>query len=69
VEKHSFNGSGIYFFSIGFITHSLSLSQNCDSSSENTIYKYQARTLNYSRLVNFSDYKGKSVLFVNVATY
>uniref|UniRef100_A0A3B5AUC0 Uncharacterized protein n=1 Tax=Stegastes partitus TaxID=144197 RepID=A0A3B5AUC0_9TELE len=30
---------------------------------------YQARTLNGSCTVNLSDYRGKSVLFVNVATY
>uniref|UniRef100_A0A3Q3S4W9 Glutathione peroxidase n=1 Tax=Mastacembelus armatus TaxID=205130 RepID=A0A3Q3S4W9_9TELE len=34
-----------------------------------TIYKYQAKTLNGSHTVNFNDYAGKSVLFINVATY
>uniref|UniRef100_A0A3P8T0X2 Glutathione peroxidase 3 n=1 Tax=Amphiprion percula TaxID=161767 RepID=A0A3P8T0X2_AMPPE len=43
--------------------------QRCDSSSNGTLYKYQARTLNGSRTVNLSDYRGKSVLIVNVATY
>uniref|UniRef100_A0AAQ6IT80 glutathione peroxidase n=1 Tax=Anabas testudineus TaxID=64144 RepID=A0AAQ6IT80_ANATE len=43
-------------------------SQRCDSSVDGTIYKYHARTLNGSSTVNFSDYTGKSVLFVNVAT-
>uniref|UniRef100_A0A672GGY1 Glutathione peroxidase n=1 Tax=Salarias fasciatus TaxID=181472 RepID=A0A672GGY1_SALFA len=43
--------------------------RQCDSSTDGTIYKYKARTLNGSRTVNFSDYAGKSVLFVNVATY
>uniref|UniRef100_A0A669DQF9 Uncharacterized protein n=1 Tax=Oreochromis niloticus TaxID=8128 RepID=A0A669DQF9_ORENI len=36
---------------------------------EGTIYKYRAKTLNGSQTVNFSDYAGKAVLFVNVATY
>uniref|UniRef100_A0A3B3U083 Glutathione peroxidase 3 n=1 Tax=Poecilia latipinna TaxID=48699 RepID=A0A3B3U083_9TELE len=43
--------------------------QRCDSSTAGTIYQYNARTLNGSRIVNFSDFAGKSVLFVNVATY
>ncbi|KAA8589110.1 hypothetical protein FQN60_010455 [Etheostoma spectabile] len=42
--------------------------QRCEYTHD-TIYKYQAKTLNQSRTVNFSDYKGKSVLFINVATY
>uniref|UniRef100_A0A8D0CRY9 Uncharacterized protein n=1 Tax=Sander lucioperca TaxID=283035 RepID=A0A8D0CRY9_SANLU len=42
--------------------------QRCEST-HGTIYKYQAKTLNQSRTVNFSDYTGKSVLFINVATY
>ncbi|KAI3351250.1 hypothetical protein L3Q82_005799 [Scortum barcoo] len=41
----------------------------CESPTDGTIYKYQAKTLNGSHTVNFSDYKGKSVLFVNVATH
>uniref|UniRef100_A0A3Q4HJ63 Glutathione peroxidase n=1 Tax=Neolamprologus brichardi TaxID=32507 RepID=A0A3Q4HJ63_NEOBR len=41
----------------------------CNSSVEGTIYKYRAKTLNGSQTVNFSDYAGKAVLFVNVATY
>uniref|UniRef100_A0A3P9NHR6 Uncharacterized protein n=1 Tax=Poecilia reticulata TaxID=8081 RepID=A0A3P9NHR6_POERE len=41
----------------------------CDSSTAGTIYQYNARTLNGSRTVNFGDFAGKSVLFVNVATY
>ncbi|CAN9514822.1 unnamed protein product [Ophioblennius macclurei] len=45
------------------------LSQQCDSSTDGTIYNYKAKTLNGSHTVNFSDYTGKSVLFVNVATY
>uniref|UniRef100_A0A8C4HR70 Glutathione peroxidase n=1 Tax=Dicentrarchus labrax TaxID=13489 RepID=A0A8C4HR70_DICLA len=40
-----------------------------DNKSYGTIYKYHAKTLNGSHTVNFSDYAGKSVLFVNVATY
>uniref|UniRef100_A0A3B4U3V4 Glutathione peroxidase n=1 Tax=Seriola dumerili TaxID=41447 RepID=A0A3B4U3V4_SERDU len=43
--------------------------QRCDSSTDGNIYKYQAKTLNGSRTVNFSEYAGKSVLIVNVATY
>uniref|UniRef100_A0A3Q1FDQ4 Uncharacterized protein n=1 Tax=Acanthochromis polyacanthus TaxID=80966 RepID=A0A3Q1FDQ4_9TELE len=43
--------------------------QRCDSSTNGTLYKYQARTLNGSCTVNLSDYQGKSVLIVNVATY
>lgn len=43
--------------------------QQCESATDKTIYQYSARTLNGSRTVNFSDYMGKSVLFVNVATY
>lgn len=43
--------------------------QQCNSSVEGTIYKYRAKTLNGSQTVNFSDYAGKAVLFVNVATY
>uniref|UniRef100_A0A3B5QBM9 Uncharacterized protein n=1 Tax=Xiphophorus maculatus TaxID=8083 RepID=A0A3B5QBM9_XIPMA len=41
----------------------------CDSSTAGTIYQYNARTLNGSRVVNFGDFAGKTVLFVNVATY
>lgn len=46
-----------------------SLRQQCDSSTDDTIYKYKAKTLNGSCTVNFSGYTGKTVLFVNVATY
>lgn len=42
--------------------------QRCEST-DGTIYKYKAKTLNGSHSVNFSDYTGKSVLFINVATY
>uniref|UniRef100_A0A3Q2P4G1 Uncharacterized protein n=1 Tax=Fundulus heteroclitus TaxID=8078 RepID=A0A3Q2P4G1_FUNHE len=41
----------------------------CNSSTEDTIYRYQARTLNGSKPVSFADFAGTSVLFVNVATY
>lgn len=44
-------------------------SQLCDTSTDGTIYKYYAKSLNSSRSVNFTDYAGKTVLFVNVATY
>uniref|UniRef100_A0A3Q3GRT3 Glutathione peroxidase n=1 Tax=Labrus bergylta TaxID=56723 RepID=A0A3Q3GRT3_9LABR len=43
--------------------------QQCDSSTDGTIYKHQAKTLNGSHTVNFSDYAGRVVLFINVATY
>lgn len=43
--------------------------QSCDASIDGTIYNYKARTLNGNHTINFSDYAGKSVLFVNVATY
>uniref|UniRef100_A0A3Q3Q7F6 Glutathione peroxidase n=1 Tax=Monopterus albus TaxID=43700 RepID=A0A3Q3Q7F6_MONAL len=45
------------------------LYQRCDFSTDGTIYKYQAKTLNGNHTVNFSNYRGKIVLFVNVATY
>uniref|UniRef100_A0A3P9IYI1 Glutathione peroxidase n=1 Tax=Oryzias latipes TaxID=8090 RepID=A0A3P9IYI1_ORYLA len=45
------------------------VSLKCDSFTDGSIYKYHAKTLNGSQTVNFSDYIGKSVLFVNVATY
>lgn len=43
--------------------------QQCESPTDGTIYKYQAKTLNGSHTVNFSDFAGQSVLFINVATY
>ena len=43
--------------------------QLCDSSTDGTIYSYRATTLNGSRTVSFSEYAGKTVLFVNVASY
>lgn len=45
------------------------LTQQCDSSIDGTIYDYKAKTLNGSRTVSLSEYKGKIVLIVNVATY
>uniref|UniRef100_A0A8C2X6B6 Glutathione peroxidase n=1 Tax=Cyclopterus lumpus TaxID=8103 RepID=A0A8C2X6B6_CYCLU len=36
---------------------------------EKQISPYSAKTLNGSHTVNLSDFKGKSVLFINVATY
>uniref|UniRef100_A0A673BKL8 Glutathione peroxidase n=1 Tax=Sphaeramia orbicularis TaxID=375764 RepID=A0A673BKL8_9TELE len=41
----------------------------CDSSTDDTIYNYHAKTLNGSHTVNFSEFRGKAVLFINVATY
>uniref|UniRef100_A0A3B4A562 Glutathione peroxidase 3 n=1 Tax=Periophthalmus magnuspinnatus TaxID=409849 RepID=A0A3B4A562_9GOBI len=41
----------------------------CDSSGDGTIYRYQAKTLNGSQTVRLDSLRGRSVLFVNVATY
>lgn len=41
----------------------------CHESVDGTIYDFRAQILNSSRYVNFSDLKGMSILFVNVATY
>uniref|UniRef100_A0A8D3A7J5 Glutathione peroxidase n=1 Tax=Scophthalmus maximus TaxID=52904 RepID=A0A8D3A7J5_SCOMX len=54
----------LLFFFLLFLKRS-----RCDSSTDGNIYRYQAKTLNGSRTVNLSEYRGKSVLFVNVATY
>lgn len=45
------------------------LTQQCESSRDGTIYDYQAKTLNGSRPVSLSEYRGKTVLIVNVATF
>uniref|UniRef100_A0A3B5LRV8 Uncharacterized protein n=1 Tax=Xiphophorus couchianus TaxID=32473 RepID=A0A3B5LRV8_9TELE len=52
-----------------FVQVSIDMKCRCDSSTAGTIYQYNARTLNGSRAVNFGDFAGKTVLFVNVATY
>uniref|UniRef100_A0A3P8WKR6 Uncharacterized protein n=1 Tax=Cynoglossus semilaevis TaxID=244447 RepID=A0A3P8WKR6_CYNSE len=41
----------------------------CNTTTNDRIYNYNATILEGSRTVTFSDYRGKSVLFVNVATY
>uniref|UniRef100_A0A3Q2XJQ7 Uncharacterized protein n=1 Tax=Hippocampus comes TaxID=109280 RepID=A0A3Q2XJQ7_HIPCM len=41
----------------------------CNPPANGTIYQYQAKPLNGSRSINFSHFAGKTVLFVNVATY
>lgn len=43
--------------------------QRCDSATDGTIYDYEARTLNGSHTVSLQSYRGRAVLFVNVATY
>lgn len=43
--------------------------QLCDSKTPGTIYNYRAQVLNEALNVDFSDFRGKLVLFVNVATY
>lgn len=43
--------------------------QFCDSTTNGTIYDYSAQVLNGPLKVDFSDFRGKLVLFVNVATY
>uniref|UniRef100_A0A665W6U2 Uncharacterized protein n=1 Tax=Echeneis naucrates TaxID=173247 RepID=A0A665W6U2_ECHNA len=48
---------------------SLVMEGRCDPSAYGNIYKYQANTLNGSHTVNFREYIGRSILFVNVATY
>lgn len=43
--------------------------QLCDSTTNGTIYDYSAQVLNRPLNVDFNDFRGKFVLFVNVATY
>ncbi|TNM98794.1 hypothetical protein fugu_013358 [Takifugu bimaculatus] len=45
------------------------LKQFCDPTTNGTIYDYSAQVLNGPLKVDFSDFRGKFVLFVNVATY
>ncbi|XP_022382838.1 epididymal secretory glutathione peroxidase isoform X1 [Enhydra lutris kenyoni] len=42
---------------------------NCYKDVKGTIYDYEALTLNGNELIQFKQYAGKLVLFVNVATY
>lgn len=43
--------------------------QLCDSTTPGTIYDYRAQVPDEDRCVDFSEFRGKPVLFVNVATY
>lgn len=43
--------------------------QLCDSTTPGTIYDYRAQVLDKDHCVDFTEFKGKPVLFVNVATY
>lgn len=43
--------------------------QLCDSKTPGTIYDYSAQVLNEALNMDFSEFTGKLVLFVNVATY
>uniref|UniRef100_A0A8C3FSD0 Glutathione peroxidase 3 n=1 Tax=Chrysemys picta bellii TaxID=8478 RepID=A0A8C3FSD0_CHRPI len=42
---------------------------DCYNSVEGTIYKYGAVTIDGQEYIPFGKYKGKMILFVNVATY
>ncbi|MBN3293703.1 GPX3 peroxidase, partial [Polypterus senegalus] len=42
---------------------------SCNSDVEGTIYSYGATILDGSKNVSFNEYAGKTVLFVNLATY
>ncbi|CAM4599103.1 unnamed protein product [Eretmochelys imbricata] len=42
---------------------------DCYNSVEGTIYKYGALTIDGEEYIPFGKYKGKMILFVNVATY
>ncbi|GAB5571074.1 epididymal secretory glutathione peroxidase isoform X2 [Prionailurus iriomotensis] len=42
---------------------------DCDKDVKGTIYEYDALTLNGKEHIQFKQYAGKHVLFVNVATY
>lgn len=44
-------------------------STDCYSSVTGTIYDYGALTLEESQFIPFKQYQGKTVLFVNVATF
>lgn len=43
--------------------------QNCDSKTPGTIYDYRVQVLNGEPIVDFNEFRGKPILFVNVATY
>uniref|UniRef100_A0A8C0S6M1 Glutathione peroxidase 5 n=1 Tax=Canis lupus familiaris TaxID=9615 RepID=A0A8C0S6M1_CANLF len=42
---------------------------DCYKDVKGTIYEYEALTLNGNERIQFKQYAGKHVLFVNVATY
>ncbi|CAJ1058154.1 glutathione peroxidase 3 isoform X1 [Xyrichtys novacula] len=46
-------------------TAEISLTQQCETSTDGTIYQYSAKTLNGSQTVRFSDYVGKSYVELN----
>uniref|UniRef100_A0A7N8X098 Glutathione peroxidase n=1 Tax=Mastacembelus armatus TaxID=205130 RepID=A0A7N8X098_9TELE len=48
--------------------HSLGKTQSVTSMSDKSIYNFSAETLD-GQLVPLSDYKGKALLIVNVATF
>ncbi|XP_062043336.1 epididymal secretory glutathione peroxidase isoform X2 [Lepus europaeus] len=45
------------------------MKMNCYKDVKGTIYNYEAFTLNGKERIQFKQYAGKYVLFVNVATY
>uniref|UniRef100_A0A8C6FJL8 Glutathione peroxidase 5 n=1 Tax=Moschus moschiferus TaxID=68415 RepID=A0A8C6FJL8_MOSMO len=62
------------FFSLlflaGFVQTNSSLDKmDCYKDVKGTIYDYDAFTLNGKEHIQFKQYAGKHVLFVNVATY
>ncbi|KAH1166303.1 hypothetical protein KIL84_015475 [Mauremys mutica] len=42
---------------------------DCYNSVEGTIYRYGALTIDGQEYIPFGKYRGKMILFVNVATY
>lgn len=51
------------------LTNLYLIDQVCDSTIPGTIYDYKAQVLDDEQCVDFSDFRGKPVLFINVATY
>lgn len=45
------------------------LQVDCDKGVAGTIYEYGAKTLNGGEYVQFQQYAGKHILFVNVASF
>ncbi|XP_057556043.1 epididymal secretory glutathione peroxidase isoform X2 [Hippopotamus amphibius kiboko] len=57
-------------FLAGFVqSNSKLLKMDCYKDAKGTIYDYDAFTLNGKEHIQFKQYAGKHVLFVNVATY